>query len=186
MLGWRGAGRYLHPDYRDAFQLELAAIKRVRTELGLTNLKIMIPFCRTPEEGEEVLLELEKAGLKRNEDGLEVWTMAELPSNVLLAQEFAELFDGMSIGSSDLTSLVLGVARNAEKISASFDEMHPVMVGAYEAIVKAAHEAGKPVSFCGQIASEDSEFAAFLVEMGVDILSVTPDALHPTLQRLGG
>jgi pyruvate, water dikinase len=184
MLGWRGASRYLHPDYSEAFGLELEAIKEVRANLGFTNLKVMIPFCRTPEEGEEILRVMESAGLKKGDCGLEVWSMAELPSNVLMAQEFAEIFDGMSIGSSDLTALTLGVARNAEKISDYFDEMHPAMMRAYETIIEAAHGAGKPVSFCGQVASEDPEFAALLVEMGIDILSLAPDALHRTLQRL--
>jgi pyruvate,water dikinase len=109
MLGWRGASRYLHPDFSDAFQLELEAVRRVRDEMGFQNLKVMVPFCRTPEEGEEVIDMIKRAGLERGKNGLEVWAMAELPSNIMLAEEFAEVFDGMSIGSSDLTGLTMGV-----------------------------------------------------------------------------
>lgn len=183
MMGWRGASRYLHEDYREAFLLELEVLKRVR-DRGFSNLRILIPFCRTPEEGEEVLSLLQDAGLRTGSQRIEVWCMAELPSNVFLATEFAQLFDGISIGSSDLTSLSLGVARDAEKVSSYFDELHPAMIGAYERIIEACHGEGKPVSFCGQVASEDPEFAAFLTEMGIDILSLAPDALRPTLLRL--
>lgn len=181
MMGWRGASRYLHPDYQEAFLLELQAIKRVTTEMGFDNLRTLVPFCRTPEEGEE-LLELIREHTAKTP--LEVWCMAELPSNVILASEFAQAFDGLSIGSSDLTSLTLGVARDAEHLSQQFDEMHPAMLRCYETIIEAAHQHNKPVSFCGQAASEDTEFAALLAEMNVDILSLAPDALHPTLQRL--
>lgn len=185
MLGWRGALRYVDPEYREAFELELAAVKKVREEYGFTNLKVMIPFCRTPEEGQEVLEIMAQAGLKQGENDLEVWTMAELPSNVFLAKDFASIFDGMSIGSSDLTALTLGLDRSAERVSGSFDEFHPALMTAYEQVVQAAHDEGKKASFCGQAASEDPEFAAFLVEMGVDILSLAPDALQATMERLG-
>lgn len=184
MLGWRGASRYLHPDFSDAFQLELEAVRRVRDEMGFQNLKVMIPFCRTPEEGEEVIDMMRRVGLERGKNGLEVWAMAELPSNVMLAEEFAEVFDGMSIGSSDLTGLTMGVDRNSERLSDYFDELHPAMMKAYETVVAACHEQGKPASFCGQAASEDPEFVALLAEMGLDMVSLAPDALHATLERL--
>lgn len=186
MLGWRGASRYLDPDFEEAFLLELAAIKRVREQFGFDNIKIMVPFCRTPEEGEEILEMIESAGLIRGKEGFEVWVMAELPSNVFLADEFASLFDGMSIGSSDLTSLTLGVDRSSERLADYFDELHPALMRAYEMVIEACHQEKKPVSFCGQVASEDAEFAALLVEMGIDILSLAPDALHSTLKRLSG
>ena len=183
MLGWRGASRYLHPDFAEAFLLELEAVRVVREEMGFTNLKVMVPFCRTPEEGEEIVETMQEAGLQRG-DGFEVWAMAELPSNVMLAEEFAEVFDGMSIGSSDLTALTMGVDRNSERLSDYFDELHPAMMKAYETVIEACHSQGKPVSFCGQAASEDPEFVALLMEMGVDIVSLAPDVLHSTLERL--
>ncbi len=182
-LGWRGASRYLDPDYHDAFQLEMESIFRVREEMGFTNVKVMLPFCRTPEEAEELVWLIRELA-SAHQHPLEVWGMAELPSNVLLAPQFAQIFDGLSIGSSDLTSLVLGIDRSSERLAHAFDETHPALIRAYETIIEAAHNAGKQVSFCGQAASEDPEFAALLVEIGVDILSLAPDALHPTLNRL--
>lgn len=183
MLGWRGASRYIHPDFADAFRLELESVRRVR-EMGFTNLKVMIPFCRTPEEGADIVDMMDEMGLKQGHDGLEIWAMAELPSNVFLAEEFADVFDGLSIGSSDLTGLTMGVDRNSELLSDYFDELHPAMMKAYETVVEAAHSKGKPASFCGQAASEDPEFVALLSEMGLDIVSLAPDALHATLDRL--
>jgi pyruvate, water dikinase len=184
LLGWRGASRYLHPEFADAFHLELESVRRVRVDMGFKNLKVMIPFCRTPEEGCEVIEMMKDMGLKQGEDGLEVWAMAELPSNVLLADEFAQVFDGLSIGSSDLTGLTMGVDRNSDRLSDYFDELHPAMMKAYEMVVEAAHRQGKPASFCGQAASEDPEFVALLAEMGLDAVSLAPDALHSTLERL--
>jgi pyruvate,water dikinase len=184
MLGWRGASRYLHPDFADAFRLELETVRRVRNVMGFDNLKVMIPFCRTPEEGVAIIEMMEEMGLQRGERGLEVWAMAELPSNVLLADEFAEVFDGLSIGSSDLTGLTMGVDRNSERLAEYFDELHPAMMKAYEMVVEAAHRQGKVASFCGQAASEDPEFVAMLSEMGLDVVSLAPDALHSTLERM--
>ena len=184
LLGWRGASRYLHPDFADAFRLEIESVRRVREVLGFHNLKVMVPFCRTPEEGHEVIQMMQEMGLKQGQEGLEVWTMAELPSNVLLADEFAQVFDGLSIGSSDLTGLTMGVDRNSERLSEYFDELHPAMMKAYEMVVEAAHRQGKLASFCGQAASEDPEFVALLAEMGLDAVSLAPDALHSTLERL--
>lgn len=184
VLGFRGAARYLDHDYRPAFALELSAVRRVRETMGLTNLHLMVPFCRTPEEAEEVLELMAEAGLERGRDGLEVWAMAELPSNVLLAEEFAQLFDGLSIGSNDLTQLTLGVDRDNRRLTGAFDEIHPAMIAAYQRIIEATRAAGKKVSFCGQVASDDPMLCATLVEMGIDALSVTPDAFAGALSSL--
>ena len=184
VLGFRGAARYLDHDYREAFDLELSAILRVREQMGLTNLHLMVPFCRTPEEAEEVLEVMAEAGLERGRDGLEIWAMAELPSNVLLAEEFAELFDGLSIGSNDLTQLTLGVDRDNRRLAGAFDEIHPAMMAAYQRIIESGRAAGKKVSFCGQVASDDPMLCATLVEMGVDSLCVAPDAFATALSSL--
>lgn len=184
MLGFRGASRYTHPDYRPAFELELAALRKVRQTMGFHNLHLMVPFCRTPGEGEAVVELLAEAGLKQGEDGLEVWVMAELPSNVFLADEFAEIFDGFSIGSSDLTQLTLGVDRDNTRVKELFDELDPVLMLCYETLIEAAQRAGKRIGFCGQIASDDPMFAATLAEMGLDSISVTPDAFRATLSAL--
>jgi pyruvate,water dikinase len=184
VLGFRGAGRYTDPEYRPAFDLELAAVRRVRVDMGLRNLHLMIPFCRTPGEGEEVLEILAQSGLARGQDGLEVWAMAELPSNVIAADEFAQLFDGLSIGSNDLTQLTLGVDRDNKRVAAQFDEIHPIMMGCYQRLIEAAHRAGKKVSFCGQAASDDPLLAVTLAEMGIDSVSVAPDVFSRTLMSL--
>lgn len=184
VLGFRGAARYSAPEYRPAFDLELEALRRVRVDMGLSNLHLMVPFCRTPQEGIEVLEMLDQAGLAQGKNGLEVWVMAELPSNVLLAHQFAELFDGLSIGSNDLTQLTLGVDRDNKKVGGCFDEIHPAMMASYERLIEAAHGAGKKVSFCGQVASDDPLFVATLAEMGIDSVSVAPDAFSNTLMSL--
>ncbi len=184
VMGWRGAARYTHPDYQEAFALELAAIRGVRQRMGLTNLHVMIPFLRTPEEGEAVLELMAQAGLRRGEEGLEIWMMAELPSNVILAHEFAEMFDGFSIGSNDLTQMTLGVDRDSELVADLFDEIHPAMMMSYERLLKAARLAGIKTSFCGQVASADPLFAATLAEMGVDSISIPSDAFLSTLTSL--
>ncbi len=183
-LGFRGAARYLHPDYRPAFEMELEAANRVRHRMGLKNLHLMIPFCRTPGEAEDVLSCLESAGLARGEDGLQVWMMAELPSHVILAEEFAELFDGFSIGSNDLTQTILAVDRDNKRVAHTFDEIHPALMVCYQKLIKAAHSAGKPIGFCGQIAADDPLFVEALVEMGIDSVSVPPDAFTKTLASL--
>ena len=184
MLGWRGASRYSHPDYADGFALELQAIRRVREVFGLENLHVMIPFCRTPEEGEAVLEVLARAGLRRGEGGLKVWVMAEIPSNVLAAAEFSALFDGFSIGSNDLTQLVLGVDRDSERVAPLFDENQPAVKRAIAMLIETAHAHGKPVGICGQAPSDFPEFAAFLVERGIDSISLTPDSVLRTLPRI--
>ncbi|MBE7449973.1 MAG: phosphoenolpyruvate synthase [Kofleriaceae bacterium] len=184
MLGWRGASRYYHPEFKDGFLLECAAVRRVRDEMGLTNLKLMVPFCRTPDEGARVLEVAAGAGLRRGERDLDWYVMAEIPSNVLLAERFAELFDGFSIGSNDLTQLVLGVDRDSERVAPLFDERDPAVERACVMLLEAAHRAGRTVGICGQAPSDYPEFAAFLVEHGIDSLSLTPDAVVPTWRRI--
>lgn len=181
MIGWRGASRYHHPDFRDGFDLEVAAMKRVRDEFGFTNVKLMVPFCRTPDEGRKVLEVLADGGLVRGENGLEVYVMVEIPANVLRADDFAELFDGFSIGSNDLTQLTLGVDRDSETVADVFDERDPAVKRACTMAIEAAKTAGIKVGICGQAPSDHPDFAAFLVEQGIDSISVTPDALVRTI-----
>ncbi|WP_448569259.1 phosphoenolpyruvate synthase [Thermus sp.] len=184
MLGWRGASRYYHPDYKEGFLLEVAAVRRVREEMGLKNLMVMVPFCRTPEEGERVLKAMEEGGLRRGEDGLQVYVMAEIPSNVLEAEAFAELFDGFSIGSNDLTQLALGLDRDSERVAHLFDERRETVKALCALLIEKAHAKGRPVGICGQAPSDYPEFAAFLVERGIDSLSLNPDALLRTVKKV--
>ncbi|QIN84751.1 phosphoenolpyruvate synthase [Rubrobacter tropicus] len=184
MLGWRGASRYYHPDFKEGFLLELKAIKRVRETFGLKNLKVMVPFCRTPEEGKSVLEVMEEGGLVRGEDGLEVYVMAEIPSNVVLARDFADLFDGFSIGSNDLTQLVLGVDRDSERVAPLFDERNGAVKKMCATLIEEAHAVGRKVGICGQAPSDYPDFAAFLVEKGIDSISLSPDAVVPTTLRV--
>jgi pyruvate,water dikinase len=184
MLGWRGASRYYHEDYKEGFMLEVAAVRRVREVMGLTNLKLMIPFCRTPEEGAKVLDTMREGGLVRGENDLQVYVMAEIPSNVILAERFAELFDGFSIGSNDLTQLVLGVDRDSTRIAPLFDERHEAVKRACASLIETAHLAGRTVGICGQAPSDYPEFAAFLVSCGIDSMSLNADALLRTKRRV--
>ncbi|HEX8789819.1 MAG TPA: phosphoenolpyruvate synthase [Polyangiaceae bacterium] len=184
MLGWRGASRYYHPQYEEGFLLECAAVSRVRDVFGLTNLKLMIPFCRTPEEGERVLATMAKAGLVRGDKGLEVYVMAEIPSNILLADRFARLFDGFSIGSNDLTQLTLGVDRDSTTVAPLFDERNDAVKWSCAHLVEVAHAAARKVGICGQAPSDFPDFAAFLVEHGIDSISLNPDALVRTTLRV--
>jgi len=185
MLGFRGASRYYDPRYRDGFALECRAMKKVRDEMGLTNVKLMVPFCRTVEEGRRVMTEMEKHGLKRGENGLEVYVMCEIPSNVILADDFAEIFDGFSIGSNDLTQLVLGVDRDSEIVAHIFDERNPAVKKMIAAVIRAAKAKGRKIGICGQAPSDYPEFARFLVEQGIDSISLNPDAvLRTTLSVL--
>jgi pyruvate,water dikinase len=184
MLGWRGASRYYHPQYREGFLLECAAVKRVRETFGLTNLKLMIPFCRTPEEGERVLAVMREAGLARGEGGLEVYVMAEIPSNILLAERFAKIFDGFSIGSNDLTQLTLGVDRDSTTVAPLFDERNEAVKWSCAHLLEVAHAAGRKVGICGQAPSDFPDFAEFLVERGIDSISLNPDALVRTTRRV--
>jgi pyruvate,water dikinase len=184
MLGWRGASRYYHPEYKEGFLLEVAAVRRVREQMGLTNLQVMIPFCRTPEEGRRVIAAMREGGLVQGQGGLEVWVMAEIPSNVLLAEEFAQLFDGFSIGSNDLTQLVLGVDRDSTRVAPLFDERNGAVKRACAMLIETAHRCGRKVSICGQAPSDYPDFAAFLVQTGIDSLSLTADSLVKTLRRV--
>ena len=184
MLGWRGASRYYHPDYKEGFLLEVAAVKKVREEMGLKNLMVMVPFCRTPEEGARVLEVMAEGGLKRGEEGLEVYVMAEIPSNVLEAEAFAELFDGFSIGSNDLTQLALGLDRDSERVAWLFDERRETVKLLSAMLIEKAHAKGKKVGICGQAPSDYPEFAAFLVAKGIDSLSLNPDALLRTVKKV--
>jgi pyruvate, water dikinase len=185
MLGFRGASRYYHPRYRDAFALECRAMKKVRSEMGLTNLKLMVPFCRTVEEGRKVISEMEKHGLRRGEKGLEVYVMCEIPSNVILAEEFSDVFDGFSIGSNDLTQLILGVDRDSETVASIFDERNPAVKKMISSVIERAKAKGRKVGICGQAPSDYPEFAQFLVEQGIDSISLNPDvAVKTTLHVL--
>jgi len=184
MIGFRGASRYYDDRYRDGFALECAAIRRVREVMGLTNLKVMIPFCRTLGEARMVLAELDRNGLRRGRDGLEVYVMCEIPNNVILAAEFAELFDGFSIGSNDLTQLALGIDRDSELLAQLFDERDPGVKRLIAMVVKTAHEAGRPVGICGQAPSDYPEFAEYLAGLGIDSMSLNPDALLGVADRL--
>ncbi len=180
MLGFRGASRYYDRRYEEGFALECAALKRVRDEMGLTNLKVMIPFCRTVKEAKKVLDVMAKYGLKQGENGLEVYAMCEIPSNVVRAKDFLEIFDGYSIGSNDLTQLVLGIDRDSGTIAGMFDEEDMAVKDMISLAIKAAKEAGKPIGICGQAPSDKPDFAAWLVEQGITSISLTPDAAIKT------
>jgi pyruvate,water dikinase len=184
MIGFRGASRYYDERYREGFALECRAIQRVRGEMGLTNVRVMIPFCRTLEEGRQVLAELRANGLRRGDDGLEVWVMCEIPNNVVLADEFSRLFDGFSIGSNDLTQLALGVDRDSELLAHLFDERDPGVKRLIASVVEAAHRAGRKVGICGQAPSDYPEFASWLAEIGIDSMSLNPDSLVTVSRRL--
>jgi pyruvate,water dikinase len=184
MLGFRGAFRYAHPRYREAFGLECRALRRVREDMGLTNVKLMVPFCRTPAEGRRVLELLAANGLARGGNGLEVYVMAEIPSNAMLADEFAALFDGFSIGSNDLTQLVLGVDRDSELVAPEFDERNPAVLGMIGMIIDGARRAGRKVGICGQAPSDYPEMVRFLVGKGITSISLNPDAIVRGLEAV--
>lgn len=181
MLGWRGASRYCDPRYREGFALECQAMKRVREEMGLTNIILMVPFCRTPEEGKEVLAEMARHGLKQGENGLQVYVMCELPSNVILADEFSQVFDGFSIGSNDLTQLTLGLDRDSALVARLFDERHEAVKRMVEMAIATVKKHGRKIGICGQAPSDYPEFARFLVEQGIDSMSLNPDSVLKTL-----
>lgn len=177
MIGFRGASRYYHERYREGFRLECLAMKRVRDEMGFTNVKLMIPFCRTLEEGRKVVAEMAKHGLVRKKNGLEIYVMAEIPSNILLAEKFAEIFDGFSIGSNDLTQLTLGIDRDNAVISPLFNEKDEAARQLIASLIRKAKAAGVPVGLCGQAPSDFPEYARFLVEEGINSISFNTDAL---------
>ena len=180
MLGWRGASRYTDERYRDGFALECAALKRVRDAMGLVNVKAMIPFCRTVGEAGKVVAEMAKNGLRQGDNDLEIYAMCELPSNVVRAGDFLKVFDGYSIGSNDLTQLVLGIDRDSGTIAGLFDEEDAAVKDMISAVIKAAREAGKPIGICGQAPSDRPEFAAWLVSEGITSVSLNPDSAIKT------
>lgn len=184
MLGFRGASRYYDPRYREAFALECRAMSKVRQEMGLKNLKVMIPFCRTVAEGKKVQAEMAKHGLIRGQDGLEIYVMCEIPSNVILADEFAEIFDGFSIGSNDLTQLVLGVDRDSEIVAPLFDERNAAVKKMIAQVIQTAKAKGRKIGICGQAPSDYPEFAQFLVEQGIDSISLNPDVVLKTTLKI--
>lgn len=176
MIGFRGAARYYSPRYRDGFALECRAIRRLREQMGFRNVVVMIPFCRSPEEADRVLEVMDRNGLRRGENGLKVFVMCEIPANVILAAEFAKRFDGFSIGSNDLTQLTLGVDRDSAELANLFDEQNAAVKWMIASVISAAGKAGAKVGLCGQAPSDHPEFAAFLVECGIDSISVSPDS----------
>ena len=180
MIGFRGASRYAHPAYAEGFALECAAMKRVRGDMGLSNVKLMIPFCRRVDEGERVLQAMAAHGLGRGVNGLEIYVMCEIPNNVIQIDAFAQLFDGFSIGSNDLTQLVLGVDRDSEIVAFDFDERDPGVKMVLRQTIEGARRNHRHVGICGQAPSDYPEMAAYLVELGIDSMSVTPDTLLKT------
>lgn len=177
MLGFRGASRYYHPLYREGFQLECRAIRRAREAMGFDNIIVMIPFCRTPGEADRVLDAMAEAGLRRGDHGLEVYVMCEIPSNVILADQFAQRFDGFSIGSNDLTQLVLGIDRDSAVLKSLFDARDEAVKRMIKQVISVAHQHGRKVGICGQAPSDHPEFAEFLVSCGIDSISLNPDSV---------
>ena len=184
MIGFRGAARYSHPKYQEGFALECAAMRRVRADMGLGNVKLMIPFCRRVEEGRRVLDRMAEHGLKRGEDGLEIYVMCEIPNNVVSIDAFSEIFDGFSIGSNDLTQLVLGVDRDSEVVAFDYDERDPGVLEMIKLAVEGARRNGRHSGICGQAPSDYPEIAEFLVRAGIDSISLTPDTVVPTTRAI--
>jgi pyruvate,water dikinase len=184
MIGFRGASRYFHPAFREGFALECEAIRRVRGSMGLTNVIVMVPFCRTIGEAERVAEEMARHGVRRGEDGLQVYVMCEIPANVLLIDRFAQHFDGFSIGSNDLTQLILGVDRDSAILGDVFDERDPAVQKALVAAVDGAHAARRPIGICGQAPSDHPAIAELLVRAGIDSLSLSPDVAVRTRLRV--
>ena len=181
MLGFRGASRYAHPAYAAGFALECAALKRVREDMGLTNLLVMVPFCRRVEEGRRVIDAMAAHGLKRGENGLEIYVMCEIPNNVISIDAFSELFDGFSIGSNDLTQLTLGVDRDSDIVAFDFDERDPGMLEMFRLAVTGAKRNGRHVGICGEAPANYPEIARFLAGLGIDSISVNPASLMRTM-----
>ena len=181
MIGWRGASRYYDPMYRDAFALECKAMKKVRDVMGLTNLKIMIPFCRTIAEGKAVQAEMKKWGLERGKNKLQIYVMCEIPSNVILGDEFCKIFDGFSIGSNDLTQLTLGVDRDSALVRHIYDERNEAVKELIRQIIRIGKKNKRKVGICGQAPSDYLDFARFLVTEGIDSMSLNPDTVVKTI-----
>lgn len=185
MIGWRGASRYYSPGYKEGFALECKAIKKVREEFGLVNLKVMIPVCRTIEEGKKVLKVMKENGLVQGKDGLEVYVMCEIPSNVVLIDRFCDIFDGFSIGSNDLTQMTLGVDRDSELIADIFDERNEAVTRMIEHVISVTKKRKRKIGICGDAPSTYPEFAKFLIDCGIDSISLSPDAVLRTLVVIG-
>lgn len=185
MIGFRGASRYYSPLYKDGFALECKAMKRVREEMGFMNVKLMIPFCRTVEEGKQVIETMREFGLEQGQNGLEIYVMVEIPSNVLMAEEFADIFDGFSIGSNDLTQLTLGLDRDSALVSGLFNEKNPAVMRLIASAIRTARRKGVKIGLCGQAPSDMPEFAQFLVEEGIDSISFNADALIKGIENMG-
>jgi pyruvate,water dikinase len=182
MLGFRGAARYAHPAYAAGFALECAALRRVREDMGLTNVRVMVPFCRRIEEARRVLDAMASHGLKRGENGLEIYVMCEIPNNVIQIDAFAKLFDGFSIGSNDLTQLTLGVDRDSEIVAFDFDERDPGMLEMLRLAVAGAKRNGRHIGICGEAPANYPEIARYLAQLGIDSISVNPSSILRTLQ----
>ena len=184
MIGWRGASRYYDPKYKEAFGLECKALKIVRNEKGLHNIKVMIPFCRTPDEGRKVIKTMSEFGLTQGENGLEVYVMCEIPSNVVLADEYSQVFDGFSIGSNDLTQLILGLDRDSELVSHLYNERNTAVKRMIKSVIECAKKNKRKIGICGQAPSDFPDFAEFLVECGIDSISLNPDTVIKTKLRI--
>jgi pyruvate,water dikinase len=184
MIGWRGASRYYDPNYKPAFGLECRAILKVRNQFGLTNVKVMIPFCRTVEEGKKCIATMKEFGLKQGENGLEVYVMCEIPSNVILADQFSQVFDGFSIGSNDLTQLTLGLDRDSTLVAHIYDERNEAVKRLIAQVIKTAKANHRKIGICGQAPSDYEEFATFLVECGIDSISLNPDTVIKTRLKI--
>jgi pyruvate,water dikinase len=184
MLGFRGAARYAHPAYADGFALECAALRHVRNDMGLTNLFIMVPFCRRVEEARQVIAAMARHGLKRGDNGLEIYVMCEIPNNVILIDAFSELFDGFSIGSNDLTQLTLGVDRDSEIVAFDFDERDPGMLEMLRLAVTGAKRNHRHIGICGEAPANYPEIAQYLAELGIDSISVNPSSILRTMEAV--
>ncbi|HZX58575.1 MAG TPA: putative PEP-binding protein, partial [Mucilaginibacter sp.] len=184
MIGFRGASRYYNERYREGFRLECEAMKVVRDEMGLTNVKLMIPFCRTVGEGKKVIAQMQEFGLKQGKNGLEIFVMAEIPSNVILAEEFAEIFDGFSIGSNDLTQLTLGIDRDSSLVADLFDEQNAASKQLIVTMIEKARRLHRKVGLCGQAPSDSKAFTQILVEAGIDSIAFNPDALIAGIKNI--
>ena len=183
MIGWRGVSRYIDPDYQDAFRLECKAIKKIRDHMGLKNVWVMIPFARTVDEVKSTLKIMAEEGLERDKD-FKIWLMIEIPSQVFLADTFSKLCDGFSIGSNDLTQLTLGLDRDSSLVAHIYDERNPAVKQSISNLIKAAKKTKTKVGICGQGPSDYPDFAQFLVEEGIDTISVTPDSMLKTIKAI--
>jgi pyruvate,water dikinase len=185
MIGFRGASRYAHPNYEEGFALECAAMKRVRDEMGFTNVTLMIPFCRRVEEGRRVIETMAKYGLRQGENGLQIYVMCEIPNNVVSIDAFSKIFDGFSIGSNDLTQLTLGVDRDSEVVAFDYDERDEGVKAMIRMAVEGCQRNHRHSGICGQAPSDYPEMAEYLVRLGIDSMSLNPDSVLKTIMHIG-